>query len=223
MQRRNYRFLVLLVLVLLLAACGGDETESGASPMDGDQIGPGVMGDQDGGDVVGPGMMEEENASEEVGPGMMSGSAWGDGAFESNGERIYFTGTTERSGAIDYIGGPDIGGMMMGGRLSCASCHGPNARGGVHTMHGMHGETMSAPNIRWDALAGHGGEDDDHGAEENDHGEESEGYMLETFRMAVVAGQHPDGTPLSEEMPRWQMNDADLRDLAAYLQSLSGE
>lgn len=220
MQRRNYRFLVLLAVILLLMACDGNGTESGASPMDGNQIGPGMMGDQDGGDVVGPGMMDEENASEEMGPGMVSGSAWGDGAFESNGERIYFTGTSERSGAIDYSGGPDTGGMMMGGRLSCASCHGPNARGGVHTMHG---ETMSAPNIRWDALAGHGGEDDDHGTADDDHGEESEGYTLETFRMAVVEGQHPDGMPLSEEMPRWQMNDADLRDLAAYLQSLSGE
>lgn len=230
MQRRNDRFLVLLAVVLLLMACNGNGREGGAGPMDGDQVGPGMMRDQDGADVVEPGMMDEEAAGQEVGPGMMNGSAWGDGAFESNGERIYFTGTSERGGAIDYSGGPDTGAMMMGGRLSCASCHGPNARGGVHTMHGMHGETMNAPNIRWDALAGHGVENDDHGAadddhaaEDNDRGQEGEGYSMETFRMAVVDGEHPHGTPLSEEMPRSQMSDADLRDLAAYLQSLTGE
>jgi hypothetical protein len=46
---------------------------------------------------------------------------------------------------------------------------------------------------------------------------------LKPERLAVVAGAHPNGEPLSEEMPRWQMSDADLRDLAAYLQSLEGE
>ena len=30
------------------------------------------------------------------------GTAWGTGAFGSNGERIYFTGTSERGTAITY-------------------------------------------------------------------------------------------------------------------------
>lgn len=159
------------------------------------------------------------NGDEVLSPGTRAGTAWGDGAFTSNGEGIYFTGTSERSGDIDYTGGPDIGGMMMGGRLACASCHGPDARGGEHVMHM---EVMDAPNIRWDALAGHGAEGDEgHGAEEEDeHGEESGGYNLETFRLAVIGGRHPNGEPLSEEMPRWQMSEEDLQDLATYLQSL---
>jgi hypothetical protein len=51
------------------------------------------------------------------GQGMMSGgTAWGTGAFRSNGERIYFTATSERSTSITYTGGPSSSGwMMMGG------------------------------------------------------------------------------------------------------------
>lgn len=87
-----------------------------------------------------------------------SGTAWGEGSFSSNGERIYFTATSETTGRIDYSGGVDPGGLMMGGRLSCASCHGTDARGGVHRMHM---EVMDAPAIRWAALSGHGDEHDD--------------------------------------------------------------
>lgn len=143
------------------------------------------------------------------------GTAWGEGSFDSNGERIYFTGTSERDGRIDYTGGVDDGGMMMGGRLSCASCHGPDARGGTHVMHM---DVMDAPNIRWTALSGHG---DGHDEEEGEpHGDDA-GYDLDTFRMAVVEGRHPDGQTLSEEMPRWEISQEDLADLAAYLQSFS--
>lgn len=239
MKKLNHNFLLFFVVVILLAACGGDEAEDD-SLLNGDEVGPGMMdGDADMMDSDGDTMsddagdMMDEDELSGRGEGEMggSGTAWGDGAFAGNGERIYFTGTSERSGEIDYNGGPDIGGMMMGGRLSCASCHGPNARGGQHRMHM---EIMDAPNIRWDALAGHGSEgreedEEAHAEEEAEHAEEDEhaaeegGYDLETFRLAVVGGVHPNGEPLSEDMPRWQMSDADLRDLAAYLQSLPGE
>ncbi len=146
------------------------------------------------------------------------GTAWGDGAFESNGERIYFTGTSSRGGEIDYRGGPDIGGMMMGGHLSCASCHGPDGRGGRHVMHM---ETMDAPDIRWNTLAEHtdqGHDEDGHQDDEADHDDGD--YDLATFRMAVVEGRHPGGEALDNDMPRWNISDADLRDLADYLQNL---
>jgi mono/diheme cytochrome c family protein len=99
--------------------------------------------------------------------------------------------------------------MMMGQVYACASCHGPDARGGLHVMHM---ETMDAPDIRWPALAAH--------EEEEEHEDAHGGYDLETFRLAVVEGRHPDGDPLSEEMPRWNIDERDLADLADYLQSL---
>jgi cytochrome c553 len=121
------------------------------------------------------------------------GTAWGGGAFDSNGERIYFTATNENGTNITYTGGPSSGMMMGGGYLTCASCHGPDGRGGVHTMMGM--QTMNAPDIGGAA------------------------YNLETFRLAVVKGQHPDGTSLSANMPRWNVSDEDLADLAEYLKT----
>lgn len=142
------------------------------------------------------------------------GTGWGMGAFDSNGERIYFTSTSERDTRITYSGGPSTGMMMGGGNLACASCHGPDAQGGLHTMTGM--QVMDSPDIRWDALAGEA--DEGHGDEEDGHGEGE--YDLELFRMAVVEGKHPDGEPLSEDMPRWNIGDEDLIDLAEYLMSL---
>ena len=43
---------------------------------------------------------------------------------------------------------------------------------------------------------------------------------METFRLAVVEGRHPDGELLDADMPRWTMSDEDLGDLLDYLESL---
>lgn len=104
--------------------------------------------------------------------------------------------------------------MMGGGYLTCASCHGPDGRGGIHTMPM---QTMNAPDIRWAVLAGE--------MEGEHRGESAEGhgitaYNFETFRLAVVEGTHPDGAALSVDMPRWNMSDEDLTDLLEYLKAL---
>ena len=128
-----------------------------------------------------------------------NGNAWGTGAFSSNGERIYFTATNERGTVIDYTGDPASNGWMMGGggRLTCASCHGPDGRGGVHSM-GMR-QVIDAKDIRWSALEGE--------------------FDPEKFRLAVVDGKDPDGTQLNTDMPRWDIGDYDLADLIVYLKS----
>lgn len=131
--------------------------------------------------------------------------------FGSNGERIYFTATNERGEYIQYTGGPAFGGMM-GGSLSCVSCHGEDGRGGRHVMHM---DVMDAPDIRFKTLL----EESEHQADEQEdaHGEE---YDLETFRNAVILGQHPDGDALSRDMPRWDISEDDLIDLFEYLKTL---
>lgn len=148
----------------------------------------------------------------------MGGTAWGAGAFDSNGERIYFTATSDRGTPITYTGGPASGMMMMGGNLACASCHGPDGRGGTHTMHM---QVMEAPDIRWSVLAGqaegeHAGETES----ETGHAGMEAGYDFDIFRLAVVEGQHPDGTALNSDMPRWTISDDDLKDLMDYLKRL---
>jgi hypothetical protein len=128
------------------------------------------------------------------------GTAWGVGSFGSNGERIYFTAASERGTAITYTGGPTSNGWMMGGggRLACASCHGPDGRGGRHSMGMM--QVMDAKDIRWSAL-------------------ETE-FDPEKFRLAVTKGQDPDGTQLKTDMPRWNISNDDLADLIDYLKTL---
>lgn len=137
-----------------------------------------------------------------------SGVTWAPGSFDSIGEQIYFTAIDANGNRIAYSGGTATG-MMMGGYLVCASCHGPDARGGQHVMHM---EVMDAPDIRWSALT-------DHAREEGEIGPTDE-YSLDAFRRAVVDGQHPDGDELSSDMPRWRMSDASLKTLEAYLKSL---
>ena len=132
----------------------------------------------------------------------------------ANGERIYFTASSERGTRISYRGGPNFGGMMMGSYLTCASCHGPNGHGGTHMMHM---QFMDAPDITYAALSS---DEDEHG--EAGHGSEHGGeYSLEDFRRAVIEGEHPDGDRLSQDMPRWQMSDDDLADLFAFIKALS--
>ena len=137
----------------------------------------------------------------------------------SNGERIYFTAVSERTGRIDYRGGPPGGGMMMGSwGLACVSCHGADGRGGIHVMHML---LMEAPDIRWSTLASDS--NDGHQEEprpEAGQGETMAGYDLAAFRLAVVEGQHPDGLALSLNMPRWDLDEEDLADLAEFLRSL---
>ena len=133
--------------------------------------------------------------------------------FGSNGEMIYYTATNDSGNQIPYTGGPAFGsGMMMGSSLTCASCHGADGRGGVHTMHM---QVMDAPDIRYASLTS---EADEHG--EDSHSDEHGEYDLEDFRRAVVLGQHPDGDPLSSDMPRWRMGDDDLIELFEFLKTL---
>jgi len=147
-----------------------------------------------------------------MGSPMMGGGRQLNRQYESNGKQIYFTATNTNDERIPYIGGSSFGGMMGGGPLACVSCHGPDARGGVHTMHM---DVMDAPDIRYTALSG---ETDEHGDE--NHADEHDGYDLDDFRQAVVEGRHPDGDDLSRDMPHWQINDDDLADLFEYIKTL---
>jgi len=142
-----------------------------------------------------------------------------EGISASNGERIYFTAVSERTGRIDYRGGPPGGGMMMGSwGLACVSCHGGDGRGGVHVMHML---PMEAPDIRWSTLAAEMDESPDgQSLPQAEHGEAMAGYDLATFRLAVVEGKHPAGLALSPNMPRWDVDEEDLADLAEFLRSL---
>jgi hypothetical protein len=143
-----------------------------------------------------------------------NGTTWGVGSFDSNGERIFFTATSESGSSITYTGGSVQGMMMTGGNLACVSCHGTNAQGGKHTM-GM--SEMEAPDIRWSTLSnGHHEKGEEIINPQDQHME----YDFEAFKNSVENGKHPDGDELKTDMPRWKMSDADLKDLMNYLKSM---
>lgn len=136
--------------------------------------------------------------------------------FDTNGEQIYYTGINANGLRIPYTGGP-ASGMMMSPDLACASCHGDDGRGGTRFMHMRR---VNAPDIRISTLRAHTedhNETEPHGHAEEEHGGE---YNLETFRLAVIEGKHPDGERLSTDMPRWELSDADLADLFEFLKTL---
>lgn len=140
--------------------------------------------------------------------------------FASNGERIYFTATSNSGSPItfDMMGGGMMGRIpMMDGSMACVDCHGPDGRGGRVQMMMA---TFTAPDIRWETLtaADHGHEEteDNHGGEEMEHPP----YTEETIKRAITQGVDPAGEPLAWPMPRWHMSDQDLNDLIDYLKTL---
>lgn len=128
------------------------------------------------------------------------------GNFESNGERIFFTGTSETGPAITS----ESQGMhrLASGRMACADCHGSDGRGGVVRMMMS---SFEAPDIRYNTLT-EGEHDDAHG----DHPP----YTDEDIKRAVTQGVDPSGEPLEWMMPRWNMTDSQLEDLIAFLRTL---
>jgi cytochrome c oxidase subunit II len=128
------------------------------------------------------------------------------GSFEMNGEQIYFTGTSRTGPQITS----DIPGMhrMPGGRMACATCHGPEGRGGPVRMMMT---SFQAPDIRYSTLTG-----DDHGDAHGDHPP----YTDEEIRRAIIEGVDPTGEPLEWMMPRWSMTEQQLDDLIAFLKTL---
>ncbi|MHB1293701.1 MAG: c-type cytochrome [Anaerolineae bacterium] len=144
--------------------------------------------------------------------------AWGMGSgrnrpgsesYASNGERIYWSATSERDTPIvpERAGGM----MMMRQDLACVDCHGMDGRGG-DVRFGMH--LVEVPDIRYEVLTGE--------SMEHDEEEEHPPYTDSTIRRAITEGVDPAGKPLDWPMPRWRILDADLDDLIEYLKQLSG-
>ncbi len=121
------------------------------------------------------------------------GTRFPSGGFKSNGEQIFFTGTSSRD-TITATGGP-IWFQMHGG--GCANCHGPDGRGGTVIMMGR----FTAPNITYRTLI-------------------KEGFNNNLIKRAITRGQDEKGGTLNQNMPRWHMSDQDLNDVIDYLKTL---
>jgi len=157
--------------------------------------GPGesMMGPGYGGGMMGPGygggMMGSGYSSYNI-EGMKT-------EFESNGERIYYTGFNETGQRIPISYGTQWLYVNGGG---CVYCHGVGGEGGVPVMLG---DALPA-NITYNSLT----TDEDHP------------YTDEDIKTAIRDGLEPSGEPLALTMPRWQMSDKDLNDTLEYIKTL---
>lgn len=141
---------------------------------------------------------------DDVGMGWMMGQPAAPARFQSNGERIYFTGASASGRPITFAGG-DMRFEMHGG--GCAACHGANRRGGIRMMPRF---WLAAPTVTAEALFG------EHSPGSDGHGNHA-AYTDRTVGRAITEGVDPSENPLDKAMPRWRMHPDDLRDLVAYL------
>jgi len=120
--------------------------------------------------------------------------------FQSNGERIYFTATSNSGKPIIS----SIGAMTMrGGMMSCAACHGADGKGGRGRMMMW---TFNASDIRYSSLTSGIGDE--------------KPYTDELIKRAITEGLDSEGKKLENPMPVWQMSVEDQNDLLDYLKTL---
>jgi mono/diheme cytochrome c family protein len=120
--------------------------------------------------------------------------------FKSNGERIYFTATSDSGKPITAL----MGQMTMHrGMMSCIDCHGPDGKGRAGRMMML---SFEAPDIRYSSLAA--GYD------------EEKPYTDELIKRAITKGIDSDGMRLEQPMPVWQMSEEDLTDIIEFLKTL---
>ena len=120
--------------------------------------------------------------------------------FKSNGERIYFTATSDSGDPIIASTGQMT---MHSGMMRCAQCHGSDGKGGAGRMMMW---SYEAPDIRYSSLtAGH---------------DEEQPYTDDLIKRAITKGIDSDGMRLELPMPVWQMSEADFNDLLDFLKTL---
>ncbi len=183
----------LALLVVCLSALA-TVAIAGCSTSDSSNSDGGMMGN--GGSSTMPG----GGSSAGPGGGMMGGSGSGTNGYSSVGERIYLSGVGADGQDISRTA-PAVsrGSLMMGGG-GCGSCHGADGRGGTIKM--MTGSAVKAPDITYDALI-------------------KQGFTDATIGRAIRDGLDESGKSLADAMPRWQMSDADVDAVIAYLKQLS--
>lgn len=156
----------------------------------------------------GPGMMGDYGPGAMMGPG--PGPIYGKRTFASNGERIYYTGISAKTGPIPRTGGPM---WVYHAGVGCVACHGVEGRGGVPVMMG----TALPEDIRYPTLTA--AERREAGAAKKEEAERPP-YTDATIKRAITRGTDSADKPVDWTMPRWQLTDDDWADLLAYLKTL---
>ena len=126
--------------------------------------------------------------------GMLALGAGCEPAAPSLGEQIYRDGVGV-SGRLQYSQGPD---WLRFAGPACLVCHGERGQGLTVQAGDV---TGAAPAITWRAL-------------------EARGYDEAAFGRALRSGVDPHGREFIAYMPRWDLDEAELQALVAYLKAL---
>lgn len=121
------------------------------------------------------------------------------------GALIYQQGRT-RSGQASLGNG---GSPAPATLFPCINCHGPGAGGAKETG-------VVAPDITWPQLAQPYRRDPDGGYPRAI-------YDRSLFQRALTTGINSDGEPLSANMPRYELDDAEITALIAYLRGITAQ
>jgi mono/diheme cytochrome c family protein len=125
----------------------------------------------------------------------------------SQGQQIYLTGASSSGPIPNTVPAAGMMGMGRMGDMACVDCHGEDGRGGATGM--MFG-TVEIPDIRYSALSSSRSED----------GTTVPGWTERDIARAIREGIEPNGERLEAPMPRWEMTDAEVNDVIAYLKEL---
>ena len=119
------------------------------------------------------------------------------------GETIYVEGTDAQGTQLTHT--TEAGVLSQAG---CYACHGADGKGrSIDTKLGH----FDAPDIRWSVISQ---------PIPNDEGGVDPAYDPALFARAVREGLDSGGGQLEPVMPRWQLTDAEMNALIAYLQTL---
>jgi len=130
-----------------------------------------------------------------------------DGTISSAGQLIYYTGASESGPIPRTVAGGGMMGRGMMVNIACVDCHGDDGRGG---RIGMMFGSVDIPDIRYSILTSPRSED----------GTTVPAWSDRDIARAIRDGVEPDGQNLKAPMPRWDMTDAEVADVIAYLKEL---
>jgi mono/diheme cytochrome c family protein len=123
----------------------------------------------------------------------------------TNGARIYFTGESAGGRSIKMASLPPY--LKVSHVKSCVHCHGPKGKGGIWMTNEVKAPDVSYKNLTSDEApyTGHKGH---------------KAYNDDLIIRAVKQGIASDGRVLDTSMPRWAIEDDDMKDLIEFLKTL---
>lgn len=124
------------------------------------------------------------------------------------GKRIYVAGESESGSPINAIvsrGGASIAASI----LPCVGCHGDDGKGRPE------GGVVPS-DVTWTRLTAAYGH-------EHDYGRSHPAFDERSVAIAIIAGEDPAKNSLDTAMPRYDMSEADMADLIAYLQHIEDD